>query len=363
MVGTRTPPAAKHKKRARVPRSAAQKKIGVQALGKENPKAPRKKMETARFESPVINNLRVVGSLDYNGKITRQYRCYATFRKDDSLTAVTAGGGAGSRQMLAPARLYDYATIEGNVGRPFAPPANARIVSFTVAGKTVTDQEVLASLTTRLASIASNASYAIGIQRCPLANASNVEDKASRDTTSAWPVRNYSPVAAPTAPTTQALVDAGGRINGVTTELYTSGGGANSNPYAYFYQYLSPLVQPAVAPLNRHIGVIYEGAETAFKNSGGSAVRYEWNAPPALGANSIVVTNPGLALVLVLSTDRAKGNAMSGTTNDWLTSAPLVDLTLDVTIEVEIDKNNDAQNPQPFAAGAWSAVELQGILE
>ena len=322
-------------------------------------------METARFESPVINNLRVVGSLDYNGKISRQYRCYATFRKDDSVTTVT-NGNANSRMMLAPARLYDYATIEGNVGRPFAPPANARIVSFTVAGKTVTDQEVLANLTTRLASIGSNgnASYAIGIQRCPLANASNVEDKGSRDTTAGWPVRNYSPVAAPTAPTTQALVDAGGRINGVTTELYTSAGaGVNANPYAYFYQYLSPLVQPADAPLNRHIGVIYEGAETAFKNSGGSAVRYEWNAPPALGANSIVATNPGLALVLVLSTDRTKGTAMAAGTNDYFTSAPLVDLTLDVTIDVEIDKNNDAQNPQPFAAGAWSAVELQGILE
>ena len=321
-------------------------------------------METARFESPVINNLRVVGSFDYNGKITRQYRCYATFRKDDSPTAVITGGGTGSRMMLAPARLYDYATIEGNVGRPFAPPANARIVSFTVAGKTLTDQDVLSSLTTKLASIASNSTYAIGIQRCPLANASNVEDKASRDTTAAWPVRTYTPVVV-TIPTitSQPLVDAGGRITGITTELYTTGTGVNANPYGYYYQHLSPLVQPAVAPLNRHIGVIYEGAETAFKNSGGSAVRYEWNAPPALGTNSIVATNPGLALVLVLSTNRTAGTAMSGTTNDWLTSAPLVDLTLDVTIEVEIDKNNDAQNPQPFAAGAWSAVELQGILE
>ena len=318
-------------------------------------------METARFESPVINNLRVVGSLDYNGKITRQYRCYATFRKDDSITTVITGGGSGSRMMLAPARLYDYATIEGNVGRPFAPPANARIMSFTVAGKTATDQDVLSSLTTKLASIGDKSTYAIGIQRCPLANASGGEDKASRDTTAAWPVRTYTPVVA-TIPaiTSQPLVDTNGRISGFTTEL---GNGANANPYGYYYQHLSPLVQPAIAPLNRHIGVIYEGAETAFKNSGGSAVRYEWNAPPALGANSIVATNPGLALVLVLSTNRAAGSPMSGTTNDWLTSAPLVDLTLDVTIEVEIDKNNDAQNPQPFAAGAWSAVELQGILE
>ena len=324
-------------------------------------------METARFESPVINNLRVVGSLDYNGKITRQYRCYATFRKDDSPTITITGGGAGSRLMLAPARLYDYATIEGNVGRPFAPPANARIVSFTVAGKTVTDQEVLASLTTRLASIGANSTYALGIQRCPLANASNVEDKASRDTTSAWPVRIYSPTTALPSPASRALVTAQqARVSQETQEVTTNGAGADSsNPYAYYYQFLSPLVQPAVSAMNRHIGVIYEGAEIAFKNSGGSAVRYEWNAPPALGANSIVATNPGLALVLVLSTSRTGSTTSFVATgsNDFLTSAPAVDLTLDVTIEVEIDKNNDAQNPQPFAAGAWSAVELQGILE
>jgi hypothetical protein len=267
--------------------------------------------------------------------------------------------------MLAPARLYDYATIEGNVGRPFAPPANARIVSFTVAGKTATDQDVLSSLTTKFASIGPNASYALGIQRCPLANASGGEDKASRDTTSAWPVRVYSPLNAPPTPATRALVTAQqARVDQVTLEVTANAAGGDlSNPYAFYYQFLSPLVSPAIAPLNRHIGVIYEGAEIAFKNSGGSAVRYEWNAPPALGANSIVATNPGLALVLVLSTNRSNVTQVNTNTGDFLTSAPAVDLTLDVTIEVEIDKNNDAQNPQPFAAGAWSAVELQGILE
>ena len=315
-------------------------------------------METARFESPVINNLRVVGSLDYNGKITRQYRCWATFKKDDN-TATKYDGASGSRVMLAPARLFDYATSETSYNRPFAPPTNARIVSFTVAGKTAADQDTLSNLTVKLASIGTASSYALGIQRCPLASASNADDKASRDTTSAWTVRTYSPIVAAT--TAQALVDSNGRIADVTTEF-----GINSNPYARFYQYLSPIVQPSVAPLNRHIGVLYEGAEIAFKNSGGSAVRYEWNAPPALGSSSIAVTNPGLALVLVLSTNRAAGAAQTtGSTGsqDYLTSAPAVDLTLDVTIEVEIDKNNDAQNPQPFASGAWSATDLQGIIE
>jgi len=92
-------------------------------------------------------------------------------------------------------------------------------------------------------------------------------------------------------------------------------------------------------------------------------VRYEWNAPPALGNSSIAVTNPGLALVLVISTSRAASGGQAPGSNDYLTSAPAVDLTLDVTIEVEIDKNNDAQNPQPFASGAWSATDLQGVIE
>lgn len=315
-------------------------------------------METARFESPVINNLRVVGSLDYNGKITRQYRCWATFKKDESPTAVTTGA-SGSRVMFAPARLFDYATSETSFNRPFAPPTNARIVSLTVAGKTTADQDTLSNLTAKLASIGTNSSYSLGIQRCPLANSSGVDDKASRDPTSGWSVRTYSPAGAVT--TAQALVDNNGRITDQTTEL-----GNNSNPYARFYQYLSPIVQPSVAPLNRHIGVLYEGAEIAFKNSGGSAVRYEWNAPPALGSSSIAVTNPGLALVLVLSTNRGAAvpqTTGAGGTQDYLTTAPAVDLTLDVTIEVEIDKNNDAQNPQPFASGAWSATDLQGIIE
>ena len=322
-------------------------------------------METARFESPVINNLRVVGSLDYNGKITRQYRCWATFKKDDN-TATKYDGTLGSRVMLAPARLFDYATSETSSNRPFAPPTNARIVSFTVAGKTTADQDTLSNLTVKLAPIqtGSGATYALGIQRCPLASASNGDDKASRDTTSTWSVRTYSPSAATAgaglAAAGQALVDGGGRITADTAELGNAG---TVNPYAKYYTFLSPITQPSIAPLNRHIGVLYEGAEIAFKNSGGSAVRYEWNAPPALGSSSIAVTNPGLALVLVISTPRAANGAQSSTTNDYFTTAPAVDLTLDVTIEVEIDKNNDAQNPQPFASGAWSATDLQGIIE
>jgi hypothetical protein len=320
-------------------------------------------METNRFESPVINNLRVVGSLDYNGKITRQHRCWATFRKDES-TATKYDGSTGSRMMLAPARLFDYATSESSLPRPFAPPTNARIVSFTVAGKTPADLNILANLNSaNFATIGTNSTYSLGIQRCPLSNVSGVDDKGSRDTTLAWPVRSYTPVVNPApaaALQSQALVDANGRISAKTVDITA---GTAENPYAWYYQFLSPIVQPAIAPFNKHIGVLYEGADAAFKSSGGSAVRFAWDAPPSVGATTIATTNPGLALVLVLSTNRTTATVTAAGTNDHLTTALASDLTLEVTIEVEIDKNNDSQNPQAFASGAWSAADLQNVLE
>jgi hypothetical protein len=265
--------------------------------------------------------------------------------------------------MLDPARLFDYATSESSIPRAFAPPANARIVSFTVAGKTANDQDLLANLsTTKFVTFpaganSGHATLALGIQRCPLANSSGVDDKASRDPTPAWTARAFGPTG--TFANAAALTDSNGRL-ARAAELYA---GSNENPYAYFYQFLSPVVSPTIAPLNRHLGVLYEGADQAFKNSGGTAVRFDWDAPPAMGAAAIATTNPGLALVLVLSTARPAGTAMAGNTNDYLTQAPASDLTVDVTIEVEIDKNNDSQNPQPFVSGAWSASELQNIIE
>lgn len=330
-------------------------------------------METARFESPVINNLRVVGSLDYNGKVTRQYRCWATFKRDDNPIAAT-NGAAGSRLMLAPARLFDYATSESSNYRPFAPPTNARIVSFTVAGKTTVDQDILANLnSTKFATIGAPSTYSIGIQRCPLANSIGVDDKLSRDTTNAWSVRTHSPLvlaaAAPGTIATQTLLaaDGLGRFANRTADVSTGAAGSDTvSPYTYYYQFLSPLVQPAVAPFNKHIGVLYEAADTAFKASGGSAVRFEWGAPPAVSTptvTTITTANPGLSLVLVLSTTRAVGTTLNTTPLDYFQSTLAADLTVDVTIEVEIDKNNDSQNPQQFASGAWSAVDLQSVVE
>lgn len=328
-------------------------------------------METNRFESPVINNLRVVGSLDNNGKITRQHRCWATFKKDDNAIASFVGV-VGTRLMLAPARLFDYSTSEPSINRPFAPPANARIVSFTVAGKTAADQNILANMNSAtFAQIGAAATYSIGIQRCPLANAANVDDKLSRDTTVAWPVRTNSPlVLAAAAPgsgsQTLLAADSLARSATRTGDITLLANADLNNPYAHYYTYLSPLVNPAVAPFNRHIGVVHEGADTAFKTSGGSAVRFEWGAPPSVGATTIVTTNPGLSLVLVLSTNRAALTAVAAftaTTCDYFLSAQASDLTVEVTVEIEIDKNNDSQNPQPFASGAWSAADLQNVLE
>ena len=329
-------------------------------------------METSRFESPIINNLRVVGSLDNNGKITRQHRCWATFKKDEN-TIGSFAGAAGSRLMLTPARLFDYSTSESSINRPFAPPANARIVSFTVAGKTVADQSILANMnSSSFATIGAAATYSIGIQRCPLANSAGVEDKLSRDTTVAWPVRTHSPVvlatSAPGGFASQTLLntDSLARFPARNIDVTTLGAGADAaNPYAHYYTYLSPLTSPAIAPFNRHIGVLHEAADTSFKASGGSAVRFEWGAPPSVGATTIAATNPGLSLVLALSTPRAVGGFVvaAAATQDYFLSAQASDLTVEVTVEVEIDKNNDTQNPQPFASGGWSATDLQNVLE
>lgn len=324
------------------------------------------------YASPVLNNLRVVGSLDNNGKITRQHRCWATFKKDEN-TIGSFAGGAGTRLMLTPARLFDYSTSESSINRPFAPPANARIVSFTVAGKTVADQSILANMnSSSFAQIGAAATYSIGIQRCPLANSAGVDDKLSRDTTVAWPVRTYSPVVlAATAPggfASQTLLaaDSSGRFAARNVDLTTGTVGTDlANPYAHYYTYLSPLVSPAIAPFNRHIGVLHEAADTSFKASGGSAVRFEWGAPPSVGATTIAATNPGLSLVLALSSTRAVGGVVvaAAASQDYFLSAQASDLTVEVTIEVEIDKNNDTQNPQPFASGGWSATDLQNVLE
>lgn len=326
-------------------------------------------METSRFQSQTVGNLRVVGSFDNNGTIKRTYRCWATFRKDESPGTVTNPTVAGTRVMFAPARLFDYATSEPSIPRAFAPPPNARIVAFTVAGKTVTDQTTLANLNTAFASLpAGQATYTLGVQRCPLANSFGADDKPSRDTTAAFTVRTYSHIAATTpalAEREQQLSNAGVRVAGRTVELATSGTDT-TNPYFFYYQYLSPAAQPGVFATNRHIGVVHEGVDRSFAQSGGTPLRFAWDAPPCYGNAVITTSNPGLALVLLFSTNRVTGMTAAGTgtgLGDYAQSAVLTDLTLDVTFELEIDKNNDPLNLPAYTNGAWTSTEYAGIIE
>ena len=322
-------------------------------------------METSRFQSQTVGNLRVVGSFDNNGTIRRTHRCWATFRKDESPTTVFTGAATGTRVMFAPARVYDYATSEPSIPRAFAPPPNARIVAFTVAGKTVTDVATLAALNVNFASLpAGQATYTLGIQRCPLANSSGVEDKGSRDTTNAFPIRtyNYNTV---TLTVPKILSNAGTRVAAETVELAISGTDV-TNPYFHFYQYLSPAVNPGIFAANKHIGVVHEGVDKAFAQSGGTPLRFAWDAQPCYGANAITVTNPGLALVLLFSTNRSTTTTAPGVASlqgDFAQSATLVDLTLEVTFELEIDKNNDPLNLPAYTNGAWTASEYMGIIE
>jgi len=322
-------------------------------------------METSRFQSQTVANLRVVGSFDNNGIIKRTYRCWATFRKDESPTTVFTGAAVGTRVMFAPARLFDYATSEPSIPRAFAPPPNARIVAFTVAGKTVTDVATLAALNVNFASLpAGQATYTLGVQRCPLANSSGVDDKGSRDPTSAFTVKAYAYNGVPA--TAKTLSTAGVRTGGETAELATHASTDFTNPYFYFYQFLSPAVQPGIFAANKHIGVVHEGVDKAFAQSGGTPLRFAWDAQPCYGANAITVTNPGLALVLLFSTNRLGTPTALGTgtlQGDFAHSATLVDLTLDVTFELEIDKNNDPLNLPAYTNGAWTSTEYAGIIE
>jgi hypothetical protein len=322
-------------------------------------------METSRFQSQTVGNLRVVGSFDNNGTIRRTHRCWATFRKDESPTTAFGGGATGTRVMFAPARIYDYATSEPSINRAFAPPPNARIVAFTVAGKTVTDVATLAALNVNFASLpAGQATYTLGIQRCPLANSAGVEDKPSRDTTSAFTLKTHAFNATPAS--AAVLHTSGTRTAGQTVELAINAADV-TNPYLFYYQFLSPAVQPGAFAANKHIGVVHEGIDKAFAQSGGTPLRFAWDAPPCYGANAITVTNPGLALVLLFSTNRTSATSTvlgTGTVQgDFAQSATLVDLTLDVTFELEIDKNNDPLNLPAYSNGAWTASEYMGIIE
>jgi hypothetical protein len=336
-------------------------------------------METNRYESPTIQDLRVVGTFDNNGKIVRSKRCWATFKATENLSPLNAGAAmAGTRVMLTPARVFDYALSQPNIPVPYQPPPNARIVGFTVAAKSLLDQGYLASMSTALLPYttagSANPTIAIGIQRCPLGSASGTDDAKFRDTTIDFKARASTfTAAAAAANAPRALLDAAGTgvrnaATGFMTGDVMGSGTTNENPYAAYYQHLSPLTNPANAAANKHIGVLYENFDNALKINGGGPLRFAWDAPPALGPvtvatpGAITALNPGLALVLVLSTSRGTGAAAVATTGDCFTGNQIADLTLDITFELEFDKNNDALNPAALP-GAWNVNDLQSVLE
>jgi hypothetical protein len=319
-------------------------------------------MEHSRYESPTISNLRVVGTFDNNGKIVYRKQCWATFRQSENKTVGTVG--AGSRLMFVPARVYDTSLSQPNLPVAYQPPPNARIVAFTVAGRTETDVAFLANMQTLATFTTTGATtYALGIQRCPLGT--SADEPALRDTTKEFTLRTSNFVTAPV--TTQALLDNAGRVPGRTPDLALNGNTDTVNPYAYYYKFLSPITEPAISQANRHVGVVYEGVDQTMRTNGGHPIRFVWDAPPALGpvttgATPITVANPGLALVLLLSTSRPAGTAVGPTTTDHFTGNQAADLTLDITFELEYDKNNDYRNPVPFGS-AWNTNDLQNVLE
>ena len=107
-------------------------------------------METTRFDSRVVQNLRVTGSLDNNGKQTVTKRCWATFKtSENASTTPAAAAAAGHRGSFAPMRVFDYETKKG-----FAPPPNATIVAVSVLGKTAADHEKLCAIRTSIGNAA-----------------------------------------------------------------------------------------------------------------------------------------------------------------------------------------------------------------
>ncbi len=334
-------------------------------------------METNRYESPTIQDLRVVGTFDNNGKIVRTKRCWATFKAGENLSALPAAVvGQNTRLMLTPARVFDYALSQPNIPVPYQPPPNARIVAFTVAAKEKADQTILSNVQLNLAPYSTagtgNTTLAVGIQRCPLGAPSGADDAKYRDTTADFRARASAFLGATTI-LARPLLDAGGTgvrnlaAGQLTADLVTTGSSLE-NPYANYYQFLSPVTNPANAIANRHIGVLYENYDNALKLNGGSPLRFVWDAPPAVGPvpvaspGAITAANPGLALVLALSTNRPSGTAPSLAIGDHFSGNQIGDLTLDITFELEFDKNNDAQNPTPLT-GIWNVNDLQSVLE
>ena len=297
-------------------------------------------METTRFDSRVVQNLRVTGALDNNGKQTVLKRCWATFKVTENASATpNATPAIGHRGSFTPMRIYDYETKKG-----FAPPANATIVAVSVVGKTEADHEKLTTFRTSIGTATQSNGFALGVMRSPNPDTDTV---ASRDCT----IGVVTGITAGTV-TTVTLDRSASNTRDVATQNNDV-----CNPYEYYYKYLSPnQAVPALFHANKHIGVCQEYADRTLTQYTG-AIRIPWGAPPATAnngknLNSVVTANPGLSLFITSQNPTTATISQ----NQQILLVATADITLDVVVELEFDENTDLLADNSVA---FSNLELQ----
>jgi hypothetical protein len=297
-------------------------------------------METTRFDSRVVENLRVTGSLDNNGKQTVIKRCWATFKTSENTSSTpNATAAAGHRGSFTPMRIFDYETKKG-----FLPPPNATIVAVSVRGKTAADHEKLCSMRVSLGNVPTANGFAIGVMRSPDSDADTV---ASRDC-----VSNVLTGFTANVPN---LVKLSTRDAGLKDVFAASGDFCN--PYYGYYRYLSPTGAPWLFNANKQVGVCQEFAELTLMQYTG-ALRIPWGAPPATAnngrnVNDVVTNNPGLSLFITQQNDHVAGQFDD---KRQITLLATADITFDVLVELEFDENTDLASD---SAIAFSNLDLQ----
>lgn len=301
-------------------------------------------METTRFDSRVVQNLRVTGALDNNGKQTVLKRCWATFKPSENvcLTPVTGTLATGHRGSFTPMRIFDYETKKG-----FAPPANATIVAVSVLGKTEADHEKLTNFRTSITTTPiAVPGFAIGVMRAPNPD---TDTTATRYSVS----KVVSSYAAGVATEVELKQD-------VSATRDVAGGATDDcNPYRSYYQYLSPVTQAGMFQVNKHIGVCQEYVDRTPPSTG--ALRIAWGAPPATAnngknINDVVTKNPGLCLFITPQNPDGAGTALADNRRISLSAAFTSDITLDVIVELEYDENTDLVSDNSVA---FSNLDLQ----
>jgi hypothetical protein len=299
-------------------------------------------METTRFDSRVVQNLRITGSLDNNGKQTVVKRCWATFKVSENPTTAPSGTPtANQRGSFTPMRIYDYETKKA-----FTPPPNATIVAVSVLGKTEVDHEKLTTFRTSIGTATGTNGFAFGVMRAPNPD---VDTVASRDCTSGVVTAMTNGAATFVALNTRDLN---------TKDVWAATNDA-CNPYEYYYKYLSPVTTPVLYQANKNIGVCQEYIDLTHKQYTG-AIRIPWGAPPATAnngknINAVVSANPGLSLFI---TSQNPVNAAGSIAQaQQISLVATADITFDVLVELEFDENTDLLADNSVA---FSNLDLQG---